>query len=430
MKKVLLSAGALLLVAAGSLSAETVYIPIPTLNSAKPMTLIEVAKTNGGPQTLNVGFIPTGQSGVDVTESPRNVNNYFRPNVYNPTSLISGSGMLKITNPVGIATVVAAVSLDKGSEDTHWRLPIVSASDPFKAGDTAYLENLERSARGATNIEIMNLGQAPATCQITLKRPRGTVIGAPFTTPLPVLSHKVITDVLAGRLGVPSAAGIKAEVSCNRPFYAYGTYIDTDPLNFRLLYPLDQASTPYVASQTVTVNRPGNFFSPVAGNSELQIDLPLVPNVGYRKAEIEFDLYIDKFAPVFNGIFGFFHPGGPRFGKTLYYGVNIRGLRSRTLLDLGTPAIESAPKRNSPFKEKETYHIRIDYDTESAMVTFLARQKGGPVIAYAQSGAFNLDLADRGSPVRIAFGLNGVADNAYFPPIGWKYSNLEVRVLR
>lgn len=430
MKKVLVSAGALLLAAAAALPAETVYIPIPTLNSAKPMTLIEVAKTNGGPQTLNVAFIPTGRTGADVTETSRNVNNYFRPNVYNPTGLISGAGMLKITNPEGIETVVAAVSLDKRSEDTHWRLPIVSAADPFKAGETAYLENLERSARGATNVEIMNLGQAPATCQITLKRPRGTVIGTPITTPLPILSHKVITDVLAGRLGVASAAGVKAEVTCNRPFYAYGTYIDTDPLNYRLLYPLDQPATPYVAADTVTLNRSGNFFTPVTGDSELQIDLPLVPDRSYRKAEIEFDLYIDSFSPVFNGIFGFFHPGGPRFGKTLYYGVNIRGLRSRTLLDLGTPAIESAPKRNSPFKEKRTYHIRIDYDTQAAMITFTAREKGGPLIVYAQSGAFNLDLADRGSPVKLAFGLRGVADNAYFPPIGWKYSNLEVRVLR
>jgi hypothetical protein len=28
--------------------------------------------------------------------------------------------------------------------------------------------------------------------------------------------------------------------------------------------------------------------------------------------------------------------------------------------------------------------------------------------------------------VRVDFGMAGVADGAYFPPIGWKYSNLKV----
>lgn len=429
MKKVFLSAGALLVAATAALPAKTVYIPSPSVGTAQnPKVLVEVAKTATGPQTLNVGFIPSGQSGLNASQTSRNVNNYFRPNVFEATRFVDETGMLKITDQPGIETVVAALSLEKGSEDTHWRLPIISESNWYNVGETAFLENLERTPRGVSNVEIMNFGDVPANCQVVLKRPRGTEIGTPLTVVVPALSSRVAADVLKGRIAVASATSVKSEVRCDQPFYAYGTFVDADPLGYRLIYPLDLPTTPY--TETVTYNRPGNFFTPVAGNSELVIDLPLVRDRSYRRAEIEFDLTIGKFSPVFNAIMGFFHPGGPRFGKTLYYAFNVRGLRGRTLIDLGTPAIESAPKRNTAWKEGEAYHVRIVYDAEMAITTFTVRKKGGGLVVYAQSGAFNLDLADRGNPVRLSFGLRSVADNAYFPPIGWRYSNLEVKVQR
>ncbi len=429
MKKISLCAGAMLF-AAASLPAETVYIPVPTIAAAtkNATVLVEVAKTNTGPQTLNVAFVRSGQAGTDVTGTARNVNNYFRPDVFNATNFTNGTGLLKIIDQPGISTVVAALSLEKGSEDTHWRLPIISSSNWYNIGETAFLETLERSPRGVTNLEIANFGSVAANCKVVLKRPLGSPIGAPLTVVVPPLSHKVTPNVLAGRVNVARTSGIKAEVACDRPFYPYATYVDDDPLTFRMIYPLDLPSTPYV--ETVTYNRPGNFFTPAPGNSELVLDLPLVRDRAYRQAEIEFDLTIDEFSPVFDAIMGFFRPGGPRFGKTLFYAFNIRGQRGRTLIDLGTPAIESAPKRNSPWQEGTTYRIRIVYDAEKALTTFQANKKGGGLVLYAQSGAFNLDLADRGAPVRLAFGLSRVADNAYFPPIGWRYANLAVKVRR
>src|SRR5690606_14096954 len=130
--------------------------------------------TNAGPQTLNVGFIPAGQNGTNVQQSSRNVNNYFRPNVFNATSFARGTGLLKITDQPGISTVVAALSMEKGSEDTHWRLPILTASNRYNIGETAFLDTLERTPRGLTNLEIANFGNVPANCQVVLKRPLGS----------------------------------------------------------------------------------------------------------------------------------------------------------------------------------------------------------------------------------------------------------------
>jgi hypothetical protein len=36
------------------------------------------------------------------------------------------------------------------------------------------------------------------------------------------------------------------------------------------------------------------------------------------------------------------------------------------------------------------------------------------------------ELVDNGNPISVDFGQTGIADFAYFPPIGWVFSNLQV----
>ena len=157
--------------------------------------------------------------------------------------------------------------------------------------------------------------------------------------------------------------------------------------------------------------------------------LPLVPNRAYRKVTIDYDVNINKFTPIFTGVLGMYHPGGPRFGKTLYFGTFIRGLRSRTLVDQGSPVIEPALKFGTGWKEGATHHVSMVYDTEAGMIRFQA-SRNGTILADYTGSVYNYDLADRGSPVRLTFGLQGIADGAYYPPIGWKFSNLRIVITR
>ena len=49
---------------------------------------------------------------------------------------------------------------------------------------------------------------------------------------------------------------------------------------------------------------------------------------------------------------------------------------------------------------------------------------GGTQVDQVQGANFNWNLSDNGQGVRLAFGLPGVADGAYFPPLGWVFSHL------
>ena len=303
----------------------------------------------------------------------------------------------------------------------------MTESNWFVAGRTAYVQNLARNTTGAANLEIANFGPVAASCQYRLRRPLGSFIGAARSVTVKPASHIVVVDPLSVAAETRTAAGIRADVKCDQPFYAYGTFSSTSAKSFRMLYPFDGPPTPY--TEVVNLNLNGAFFRPTDGSSEMIVPLPLVPDRGYRKATIDFDMNLNEFSPVFSGVVGMFHTGGPRFNKTLYFGSFIRGNRNRTMIDQGSPVVEPALKFGSTWQQGSNYHFTIVYDAENAMIRYLVMQ-GTRTVFDVTGGAYTLDLADRGQPVKLSFGLSGIADQAYYPPVGWKFSNLKVKVER
>ena len=427
MKKSLSTLVVLGLAAASPVLATTYYVPNPLReDTGKPATKLEMSK--GGTRRLNVTFIPTEVNGTTRTGTSALVDDSDeKPNVFNVARFITGTGMLKLVNDPGPTVGSGTLFLSKG-ETLVWSMPILSSANWFQTDSTAFLQNLARTATGHSNVEIMNFGAATATCQLQLKRPEGTLLGAARSIPMLPLSHLVVEDPLLGAIAGATGAGLRAEVSCNQPFYAYGTFVDPDLTKFRMLYPLNAPPTPVV--ETVSLDRNGTFFSPVAGRSDMGFDVPLVVGRHYRAATIDFDVNIHEFTPIFTGLVGMFHTGGPRFNKTLYFGTFVRGFRSRTLVDLGSAVVEPAMQANSNWQQGATHHVMIVFDTQTATLRMQVT-RGGTVVMDRVVSAYNLDLVDTGGkPVRLNFGLPGVADGAYYPPIGWKFSNLKVRVTR
>ncbi|HEX9671055.1 MAG TPA: hypothetical protein VGC93_16425 [Thermoanaerobaculia bacterium] len=407
-------------------AAGTYYIPNPDNGGlARAETKLEV--TQGGPRRFAPVFIDTGIDGSGATGSEVNVDNDSKPNVFDVTRFIRGAGMLKLQG-VGMQVRTGVLFLPQGDDTVTWALPVLAEDNWFKAGETAHIQGLARNADGHSNLELLNFASADANCNVKLLRPKGSPLAPTDKVKLFPLSHRLMDDPFEGLLSLPAAAGLRAEVSCNQPFYAYGTFVGERARDFRLLYPLDGPPQPVV--ETVSLNRPNLFFAPTPANSQLTFTLPLVPNRAYRAATIDFDLRISKFTTHFTGLVGMFHTGGQRFNKTLYFGSFVRGLRSRTLVDQGSAVVEPALKFGTGWKEGAVHHVKIVYDTQTATLRMVV-SRNDAVIADVTGAAFNLDLAERnGNPVKLNFGLAGVADGAYFPPVGWKFSNLKVRVER
>ncbi len=415
---------------APALLAEVFYVPSPDPAASKGrkvrlQSTLEVFNPGKAVSSLTLAFVPTGKGGT-AAQGPAAKFAAGRTVFYDTTALAAAPGVLKITsNAPDLAVGQAALYLWKSPENTPWALPVISAANQFAPAATAYLEDLRRGADGVSNVEIVNLGGQAAQCQIRLFDGAGISILPAVAAAVPPEGHAVSYDViLAGQ--VEETLGAEARVSCDQPFYAYATFVSPDFRKFRLIQPLAGSPTP--AGRVAGIDRPGVFFTPTAAASYLDLALPLVPGVSYRRVTVDFEMTIRKFGPVFDSIVGMVHAGGPRFHHTLYYGFNLRGASGRIFGDLGQATLDAVVKRNVGFAEGGVYHVRIIYDTQAKAVLFLAADASGALVMDALAGSFNWDLRDSGTaPVRLFFGLDGVGDGAYFPPFGYSFANLHAR---
>ncbi len=405
-------------------SAETYWVPSPMINGVKPKIHLETSRE--GARRIEIAFIASGRSGTGVNGSRVGVDNDEKPNVFNTLRYVPGAGMVRLTNDPGPNIRSGTLFLSAKNDDLAWPVPIITNDNWFQGDEIAYVQNLARNANGHANIEIMNLSAQTSFCTIQLRRPAGTSFGPPLSATMQPFSHDVVEDPFEEV--APTGAGMRAEVHCDHPFYAYGTFVGpTGVAGFRMHYPL--SVPPLDVTETLEVNRPGTFFSPVNGHSDLDLALPLVPQRAYRRVTIDFDVFVKKFTPIFTGLVGMVHTGGQRFNKTLYFGTFIRGARAKTLVDLGSAVVEPAMRVTSPWKQNTLHHVTLVYDAEAATTEMKVTQ-GTKTVMDTVGGAYNLDIADRGQPVRVVFGLKGVADNAYYPPVGWKFSNLKIKIDR
>jgi hypothetical protein len=71
--------------------------------------------------------------------------------------------------------------------------------------------------------------------------------------------------------------------------------------------------------------------------------------------------------------------------------------------------------------------IVLNNDTRSLRYTI---SNGGGVVTDILGGLYNDFNVVAGQAPIIEIGLNGVADNAYFPPYGWRFSNFSLVVTK
>jgi len=421
-----------LLGAALPAAAETLYLPNPDTNGkGSPATRLLVQNRDNVSRPLKVKFIPRGTSGTGALTTKRYTIPARSTFSLSISDALRGVGMEEISGNDILDVTVAAWDLKVGSQNLTWALPLLDEHNRFEKTETAYLRELAATAAGMfkPNIELINLASAPAVCTVARFDAAGVAVLPNLVANLNPLSHATLKNVVAG-LFLTDGAPISAQVTCTQPFWALGTIVGNDPLKTRLFFPLDHPSPP--VEETVTLDVPGAFFTPVEGASYLEVALPLVPGTSYRRATIDYDLFVGDFSPIFTGLVGMFHAGGPRFNKTLYFGSFARGLRDRSIFDQGIPVIEAAIQRASDWTPQSNYHVRLFYDTEGGRMRWIVTEKEGlqrTILAF-ECGIFNYDLADRDAPVYLAFGLPGIADHAYYPPIGWKFTDLKVRIER
>lgn len=415
--------------ASGAARAQTSYVLIPTITPGVTETKVEMGRTDLTLNDVQAVFVPEGKSGVGVT--PNDLKVYIGPSTSKVNPLlaltpIANSGGMVILNPVpGLTPVEVSFEVEESPIRTAWKLPLLHLSDFFPAGQTVYVLNLVKGTDTSSNLQLFNPTNKSATCKVQVLRPRGTVIEERDGIAVPAVGVIRIPDILS-QVQAPTAEGMIATVSCDQTFWAMGAYPATNRWDSRVEYPVMKAPGPVTA---VTLdNRPGAFFRVVQGNSDLHIPVALDPTVDYHTLSINFDVNVAD-PPgfvVFRNVIGMFRLGGRRFGKTLYFGSFENFGKSKFVIDLGTPFIETTLKRNFALVGGHRYHFSITLDNDQHSLHYVVTTSDGAVLADVLGGLFNdFNVVNGNAPV-IEMGLGGVADNAYFPPFGWRFANLSI----
>ena len=171
---------------------------------------------------------------------------------------------------------------------------------------------------------------------------------------------------------------------------------------------------------------PGEFL--LVKNEDLcrSFNVPLRLGVPYKAIYVEFDLDLDQWVtPIFHNIASLRRTANKRLQRVLYWGLMIRGDRRRTILDLGA---EKQVKNDHPWQEHTQYHIAMETNLPGKRIKLDVYDPAGNHLFGSQGKMTAREIKNLGGDrvVKVDFSSGGVAFHAYFPPTGWRYSNLRV----
>jgi hypothetical protein len=409
--------------------AGEIYVPFASNRSVNGTTYqTKVWVTNTGPaaRQFKVRYINENVDGTQGADTGTDLS------VPGGGTLLLGSvapsGSLGMVEISGAPQLVVNARIDaiagNGNILSSSNVPVVAGGNVIKPNATAHIQGIELTSRGTiSDLGVLNLSNAAAHCTVKAYRSNASQISQTAVLPLLPLSMLHFENAMAA-LGETSVSDARFEVTCDKQFFPYAVVFEPGGPETNFVTPSYALDTDVVSgvgnAGAVVVEAPGLFFQAKVGDSFKQLDIPLVEGTRYKKATVEFDLYVDKFpAGIFAGVTSL-----RRTDRTLYYGLIVRGGRSKAILDMGVTD-DIVDGKSGPWQQRTNYHLTFEYDTVSSRLTFKTVRNGS--LVETLSGPINHpDLSNNGKVMRVDFGMTGVADGAYFPPIGWKYSNLKV----
>jgi hypothetical protein len=450
--------------------AGTVYVPVAPqqrVGDVSYRTQIVVSNPGGVTRQLTATFIQSGHDGIRTDGAKGSVNVPAHG-----TSLLTNfapagrEGMLEITGSelLAVSARLEAVSAS-GRVLSSTPLPVIDSNALIPAGITAHLQGIGRNATGYRHrFGLVNLGTQAAACTMTAWRADGSPVGNPARLTAQPRSHAAVAGPFAA-LGAAFYRDARLEMTCDQPFFVYALQLGPQGAGLvstpsRTLQSElasveelarardgdggdlggggrqgggddeetggedDGGGTDNDGGSTVAtqdnVTHKGVFLNARQGDSYKAFELPLRPGVRYKKVTVDFDLYVNKWStPLFHSIASL-----RRNDRTLYYGLLMRSDRRKTIIDLGR---ERTATGVGPWAQRGNYHIRMTANAQARSVTMEMFQSGK--LVHTVSGPMtNWDLSvSAKTRMRVDFGATKVADGAYFPPFGWKYSNLAVK---
>lgn len=409
--------------------AGEVYVPFASnrsINGTTYQTKVWVSNTGTAARRFKVRYINESVDGTQGADTGTELSVPAGGTLLLGSIAPTGSlGMLEITGPPQLVINARIDAIGgNGSILSSANVPVVASGNVIKQNSTAHIQGIELTGRGTmSDLGLLNLSNAAAQCTVKAYRSNASQIAQTAVLALQPLSVLHFENALA-TLGETAVSDARFEVTCDKQFFPYAVVFEPGGPETSFVTPSYALDSDLVSgignAGSVVFEAPGLYFHARPGDSLKQFDIPLVEGIQYKKATVEFDLFVDRFP---NGIFAGV-TSLRRTDRTLYYGLIVRGGRKKAILDMGVDD-DTVQGSSGPWRERSNYHLIFEYDTVSRTLTFKTF-RGGDLVETLSSRINHFDLALNEKKVRVDFGMSGIADGAYFPPIGWQYSNLKV----
>jgi hypothetical protein len=445
MRKTLAGCIVLPLLATAAAFAGNVYIPVPDATGKNGSThVLQVWITNSGTAqkpysaTLLLPETDGTKRPGKSPESPVPAGRSVRiGNIGTPGKV----GLLEITAD-GQMTVEARVSSAAASgQSSQGTAPVISTENLFEPSETAVLNGLGRNdtAGETTNLGIVNLGTARATCVLRAFRSNGTQISGNISLSFQPLSLRHFADAFA-LLREPQAADARLEVSCSQPFYAYAEIVS----NSQIVYVVPSASgasgigaggggnTPTPTTPgAVAVKYDGVLHTAANGNEKKRIDINLERPITAKKLILEMDFIPGPWnrskSPGNHAIIWLYRE---RFRGNTIANVNAfapkNTLKATQNINLG-PGIAEGAEAGVGWEQGKRYHLKYTYDAQNRKVT-VELSAGGTLVKKIEFPATSpggvLDIPSRGLIAEM--GHWGFEPGPEVASYGWQYSNLKI----
>lgn len=442
--------GCLAFVAAASLSpafAGFVYVPVLDRNGPSGSThATEVWLSNSGAQERRYGvlFIPVNSNGTQrPTPSVKGTVLPLRTNKLAGISAPGAPGLLEVEAGTQVFVHARMANSPASGFAGTTEVPVISSDNALPAGSAAHLQGLFRDTSGAyTDLEIVNLANQAAACEVQFFRADGTQIGGTATVAVPPLSMRQFGDVFSV-LGAPSLADARAQVTCNRLFYAFAAVFNPARTLLTFVNPsASGASTlpgpagPGPAPGAIVFERSGLVHTPVAGDEVEVIKVPVPQPLTLSRFVAEWDVVPGPWTaskPDGNHNLIWVHRG--KYRSNTLANVNTFGpprseIKNTQNLDMAARQI-TTQQVPLVFQAGVSYHLRYVYDATTNRVTLTVTTGGATVATFEMPGsALNQRITVPATGLTVQFGHTAAqaAEGIEFPTYGWTYSNLRIEM--
>ncbi|HWM90047.1 MAG TPA: hypothetical protein VN493_04715 [Thermoanaerobaculia bacterium] len=450
MKKRLL-VGCLALVAATSISpafAGFVYVPVLDRNASGGSThRTEVWLSNSGVQERRYGalFLPAGTDGTKrPVPSAKAAVLAGRTSKLVGLSTPGAPGLLEIEAGTQVLVHARLASSPSSGFAGYTEVPVISSDNAVPSGTAAHLQGLFRDTSGAyTDLEIVNLANQAASCTIQFFRADGTQIGATATVSVQPLSMRHFGDAL-GLLGAGSLADARAQVTCNRLFFAFAAIYNPARTLLSFVTPSASGASTLAgptgsgpAPGAIVFERTGEVHRPVLGSEIEILKVPVSQALALKRFIVEWDVVPGPWTPTKpegNHNLIWIHRGKYRsntLANVNTFGPPRSGIKNAQNLDMAARALttEEVPL---VLQQGVSYHIRYVYDAETNRITMTVTSGGATVSTLEMAGSVPskvINVPATGLVVQFGHTAAQAAGGIEFPTYGWVYSNLRIEMV-